>query len=124
MVVYRESSGAFWKPATKDEFVEGIYLNKETGVGPNKSNVYYIEKLEDKSLVQIWGSTILDMRMIPVTFGQQVKITYKGVAEKGGRGKNKPLLWKVEYGDADTIEKTASKEIDEIIDKGLADKSV
>jgi hypothetical protein len=101
MTGYIESTGNFWKPTEAEEFVEGLYLNKEVGVGENKSNIYYIEKLEDHQVVQIWGTTILDQRMIPVKTGQQVKITYKGLGEKGKGGKQAPHIWKVEYKDVE-----------------------
>jgi len=101
MVIYKESTGNFWKPTKDGDFVEGLYINKETNVGQNKSNIYYIEKLEDHDVVQIWGTTILDQRMTPVRVGQQVKITYKGLGEKGKGGKQAPHIWKVEYADVD-----------------------
>lgn len=98
---YRESTGAFWKPTKKDESIEGLYINKETEVGENKSNIYYIERLDNHEMVQLWGTTILDQRMIPVKIGQQVLITYKGLGEKGKGGKHAPHIWKVEYKDPD-----------------------
>lgn len=101
---YKESTGNFWKPAKKEEFVEGLYINKETEVGENKSNIYYIEQLTDHTVVQLWGTTILDQRMIPVKLGQQVKITYKGLGEKGKGGKQAPHIWKVEYKDVDDMD--------------------
>ena len=98
---YKESTGNFWKPEKVEEFVEGLYINKEVHVGQNDSNIYYIEKLEDHEVIQIWGTTILDQRMMPVKIGQQVKITYKGLGEKGKGGKQAPHIWKVEYGTPD-----------------------
>jgi len=100
MVVYKESTGNFWTPKKEGETLEGLYINKESNVGPNKSNIYYFEKLEDHESIQVWGTTILDQRMMPVKIGQQVLITYKGLGEKG-KGKNAPHIWKVEYGDVD-----------------------
>jgi hypothetical protein len=98
---YKESTGNFWKPTKKGEKVEGLYINKETEVGTNKSNIYYIERLSDNEVVQLWGTTILDQRMIPVKIGQQVLITYKGLGEKGKGGKQAPHIWKVEYKDVE-----------------------
>jgi len=96
---YKISEGSFWKPTKEGEVVEGLYINKETEVGENKSNIYYIERLSDHEIIQIWGTTILDQRMIPVRIGQQVRITYKGLGEKGKGGKQAPHIWKVEYKD-------------------------
>lgn len=101
---YRESVGNFWKPTKEGETLEGLYINKESNVGQNSSNIYYIEKLEGHEVVQIWGTTVLDQRMIPVKIGQQVRITYKGLGEKGKGGKQAPHIWKVEYKDVDTDE--------------------
>ena len=98
---YQESTGNFWKPTKKGESVEGLLINKEIDVGVNKSIIYYIEKLENNEVIQIWGTTILDQRMIPVKIGQQVLITYKGLGEPGKGGKQAPHIWKVEYKDPD-----------------------
>ncbi len=100
---YKESTGNFWKPTKEGDSLEGLYINKEINVGPNSSNMYYIEKLDTHDVVQLWGTTILDMRMIPVKIGQQVLITYKGLGQKG-KGKQAPHIWKVEYGDPDLDE--------------------
>lgn len=100
MSEYKESTGNFWKPTKEEDFVEGLYVNKEENVGQNSSNIYYIEQLKDHEMIQIWGTTILDQRMAPVKVGQQVRITYKGKGEKKG-GKQAPHIWKVEYKDAD-----------------------
>lgn len=99
MSEYRESTGNFWKPTKEGESLEGLYINKEGNVGTNQSTIYYIENLEDHQVVQLWGTTILDQRMMPVKIGQQVRITYKGLGEKGKAGKQAPHLWMVEYKD-------------------------
>lgn len=101
---YKESTGSFWKPKEKEETLEGLLINKETKIGQNESTLYYIEKLSDNEVVQVWGTTILDQRMAPVKIGQQVLITYKGLGEKGKGGKQAPHLWKVEYKDPDVEE--------------------
>ena len=112
---YKESTGNFWKPTKKGDSLEGLLINKETEVGPNKSIIYYIERLTDHEITQIWGTTILDQKMIPVKIGQQVLITYKGLGEKGTGGKQAPHIWKVEYMDVDLEAKT-DKEIDDVLD--------
>ena len=107
---YKESTGNFWKPTKEGESVEGLYVNKEVHVGQNDSNIYYIEKLSDHEVIQIWGTTILDQRMMPVRIGNQVLITYKGLGEKGKGGKQAPHIWKVEYGMPDVTAEDAEKE--------------
>jgi len=100
---WKESTGNVWKPTKEGDAVDGLYIQKAEHVGQNNSNIYYIETLPDHDTVQIWGTTILDQRMIPVKVGQRVRITYKGLGEKGKGGKQAPHLWKVEYKDADDI---------------------
>jgi hypothetical protein len=106
---YKESTGNTWKPEKKEDFVEGLYVNKETNVGVNHSNIYYIERLDNHEAIQLWGTTLLDQRMMPVKIGQQVKITYKGLGEKGKGGKQAPHIWKVEYGDPDIADVAANE---------------
>jgi hypothetical protein len=101
MSEWKESTGNFWKPEKDGDSIHGLYINKESHVGQNDSNLYYIEKLDDHEVLQVWGSTVLDQRMMPVKTGQEIKITYKGLGEKGKGGKQAPKLWKVEYRDID-----------------------
>lgn len=101
---YKESTGEFWKPTKEGEMIEGLYINKEEHVGQNDSNIYTFETLPKHNVVQVWGTTILDNRMTPVKIGQQVRLTYKGLGEKGKGGKQAPHIWKVEYKDVDGVE--------------------
>ena len=115
MSEYKESTGNFWKPKKAEEQLEGLYLNKESNVGPNNSNIYYIERLSDHEAVQLWGTTILDQRMMPVKIGQQVLITYKGLGKKGKGGQQAPHVWKVEYKDVDAPEKDIADVANEVM---------
>jgi hypothetical protein len=113
MTDYKESTGNFWKPEKEGEQIEGLLTEIERNVGPNSSTIYYIEKLDNNEVVQIWGTTVLDMRMKVVKVGQQVLITYKGLSkEKPKGGKQAPHIWKVEYKDPDDIVQTAKDEFD------------
>jgi len=103
MTNWKESTGNVWKPTKEGDSVMGLYIQKAEHVGQNDSNIYYIETLPDHENIQIWGTTILDQRMIPVKIGQQVRISYKGLGIKGKGGKQAPHIWKVEYADADNI---------------------
>jgi len=93
---WKESTGNFWKPEKAEDSVTGLLIKVEEKVGPNESMLYHLEQ-KGGDTIQVWGSTILNSRMSPVKVGQEVRITYKGLAEKGGRGKNKPKIFKVEY---------------------------
>ena len=96
---YKTSEGNYWKPSKEGEALEGLYIKLDEHVGENDSNMYFIERLDNHEVVQVWGTTILDMRMAVVKIGQQVRITYKGLGEKGKGGKQAPHIWKVEYKD-------------------------
>lgn len=108
---YKVSEGNYWKPKEKGEQLEGLLINKEDHVGMNDSWLYTIEELETNDVKQVWGTTVLDMRMLPIKIGQQVRITYEGLGEKGKGGKQAPHIWKVEYKDAD-IQSASEKDFD------------
>src|SRR3990167_1032214 len=94
MAEWREATGKAWKPEKVDESLEGLLVKVEEKVGPNESVLYRIEQMGGEQ-ISVWGSTVLDIRMAEVKVGEEVKIIYKGLAEKGGRGKNKPKLFQV-----------------------------
>ena len=116
MSSWKESTGNFWKPEKEGDSVQGLLVKVEEKVGPNESMLYHLEQKGGEP-VQVWGSTVLNSRMAPVKEGQEVRITYKGLGEKGGRGKNKPKIFKVEYKDPDIQDITdkEEKEIDEAL---------
>ncbi len=101
MTDWKESKGNFWKPGKAEDSISGILVKAEENVGPNNSMLYHIEQMGKEGLIQVWGSTVLDQRMIGIAVGQEVKITYKGLGEKGKGGKQAPHLWKVEYRDVE-----------------------
>ena len=77
-----------WNPEEGDE-VSGNYLGVQEEVGENKSNLYTI-KTDDSKQVGVWGSKVLDGKMIGLQIGQQVKIKFLGKVkpEKGKEYKN------------------------------------
>lgn len=81
-----------WKPTNEGDSVEGILIAKKEDVGINKSKAYSIENKKEHNLV--WGSTVLDDRMLYVNVGDYCKITYiKTTQNKKGQ----PLkIFKVE----------------------------
>lgn len=54
-----EEEGDDSKSVYLGDVVQGEYMDKQTDVGPNNSNVYSI-KLDDGSHVDVWGTTLLD----------------------------------------------------------------
>jgi adenine specific DNA methylase Mod len=55
-------------------------MGVETGVGPNKSNLYNFRKA-DGELIGVWGTTLLDSRFKNLEVGDEVKLIYKGKME-------------------------------------------
>ena len=66
-----------WKPENKGDSIEGVLLAKKTEVGTNNSNAYVIETKNNEQLM-VWGSTVLDDKMIIVKVGDMVKIEFNG----------------------------------------------
>jgi hypothetical protein len=92
-MAFQENNPGFWIPEKEDDSIQGILINIQKDVGTNKSMLYTIE--QDKKPTNVWGSTILDQRMVGIKVGDLIKITYKGLAEKKA-GKNPPKIFKVE----------------------------
>jgi len=80
---------------TPGEYVEGEYLGVQEGVGPNESRLYNF-KMEDGTIVSVWGGTVLDNRMdmMRPPVGSIVKIVYVGDGTKKP-GQNPPRIFKM-----------------------------
>jgi len=70
----------------KDPHFEGVFIEKQTGVGKNNSNIYVFESLDNKRY-GVWGSSVLDTRLKNLAVGEEVVIVYVGkeTSEKTGR---------------------------------------
>jgi hypothetical protein len=75
--------------------VQGIYVDKKTNIGANKSNLYEIE-LADGRKVSIWGSALLDGKFDLVPVGSEVRITYLGM-EKAKQSARSYRTFRVEF---------------------------
>ena len=64
----------------QNSVLEGKYIQKRTGVGPNNSCVYEIQQ-DNGTVVSMWGSTVIDFRMVNVPFNSMIKIEYKGLVK-------------------------------------------
>lgn len=64
----------------------GIYKQMKDNVGPNNSKIYTFQK-QDGTFAAVWGSTVVDGRMMEVPLGYVTKFIYLGkkMGEKGGR---------------------------------------
>ncbi len=100
-MTYKEVNPSEWKPKEDGDFIEGILKDKRENVGANNSMLYSLQTKE--GLVGVWGSAILDSRMIGVDVEDQIKITYKGLGEAKG-GHNAPKIFKVEVDVEEVVE--------------------
>lgn len=100
-MAYEEVESPTWKYENDGDFVEGKVLDKKSDIGVNKSWLYSLETPD--GVIGVWGSTILDQRMIGIKVDDKIKITYKGLGESKG-GKNAPKIFKVEVWEEDKVE--------------------
>lgn len=77
-----------WNPQVIGDEVTGTYLNMDTNVGRNHSNLYIIQK-ENGELIGVFGTVILDKKMKTVPTGWEVKIIFEGT--KASKPPKKPL---------------------------------
>jgi hypothetical protein len=61
----------------KNPQFEGVFIEKQTGVGKNNSNIYVFEG-QDNTRYGIWGSSVLDTRLKNLVVGEEVVIVYVG----------------------------------------------
>lgn len=94
-MVYEEINPTIWSYKEEGDFIEGILVRKQEGIGSNNSMLYSIETPEE-GVKNVWGATILDERMALVNVGSKVKITFKGLTEEKKKGKNQAKIFKVE----------------------------
>ena len=92
-MAYTEIDPSFWKPEKEGDCIEGVYIGAEHAVGENKSELYTIES--DGKPIKVWGSTVLDQKMVAVKPSDKIKITYLGKGEAKA-GRNPPKLFKLE----------------------------
>jgi len=69
----------------KHKELVGTFLAKKEDVGPNNSNIYYVENKE--GTFSFWGKTMLDVLLKGIEAGEDVKIVYTGMKtpKKGGK---------------------------------------
>lgn len=71
-----------WNPEEQSE-ITGTYIGVQKEVGVNKSHLYSIRDSKGK-VINIWGSKILDGKMLSATIGQEIEITFNGKVKKEG----------------------------------------
>lgn len=93
-MAYKEINPTDWTYEKDGDFIEGVLVQRQSEIGPNKSMLYSIETPEE-GVKNVWGATLLDSRMALVNVGEKIKITFKGLGEPKG-GHNAPKIFKVE----------------------------
>jgi hypothetical protein len=72
--------------------IVGKFINKQSGVGPNKSMLYTLDT--DEGPQGVWGSTVLDTKFENIPLHSLVRIEFLGMAQ-GKRSEYKD--YKVQY---------------------------
>lgn len=92
----RKTAGSAGDSWDKEGELHGNYVEMKQGVGAHYSNVYIINT-EGDTMVQVWGSTVLDNKFQEIPIGSEVWITCLGetVSKKG----TKYVDYSVEYDD-------------------------
>jgi len=94
--MYKEINPSNWMYEKDGDFIEGVLVQVQEEIGPNKAKLYSLETPE--GVINVWGATILDQRIALVKIGDKIKITYKGLGE-AKPGKNAVKIFKVEVDD-------------------------
>lgn len=92
-MAFKENEPGIWSYENEDDKITGVLIQIQTEVGPTKSKLYSVETKDD-GVQNIWGSAILDQRMVGVKVGDLIQIVYKGLGE-AAPGKNAPKIFKV-----------------------------
>ena len=88
-----------FRPENDGDSIMGYVKEKKENVGLRKSKLYRLDTKD--SMVDVWGSSILDQRMMDVKEGEYMKITYRGRKPKvpGKEATKQDLkIFKVEVG--------------------------
>jgi len=103
-MTFEEVDSQAWKPENENDEIVGKWISSEKNVGANNSMLYTLEV--DNKPIGVWGSTVLDPKMLGVKEEEMVKIIYLGKGE-AKPGKNAPKLFKVLV-DRESIEQTTN----------------
>lgn len=83
--------------ATKDDYIDGWYIDMKEQVGQYKSNVYVLEK-DNGEQANVWGRTVIDDQMKNIPAGSYIRIQWLGrKLKKGSKDKTKAQLRDTDY---------------------------
>lgn len=92
-MAFQEINPSIWTYEKDGDLIEGYLVRVQEDVGENKSKLYTIDT--GNGFKSIWGSAILDERMVVVKVGSKIRITFKGLGQPKGT-KQAPKIFKVE----------------------------
>lgn len=72
-----DNQGPAWKPEKEGDETSGIFVDMKSNVGPNSSKLYTLQQ-PDGTFVGVWGSAVIDDRMVLIPLGDEVRIVYLG----------------------------------------------
>lgn len=93
-MAYEENNPGIFEFSDENNEIEGVLIKIQDNVGSQNSMLYTLETQADKPPVSIWGSAILDQRMMGIKQGDKIKVIYKGLGE-ASPGKNPPKIFQV-----------------------------
>ncbi len=91
-MAWQKYEPATWTYQKVDDSVEGILISIEDNKSYEGKKIYHLEQGDGRK-INIWGTTVLDSKMIGLKTGDRIKIIYKG--EKENKGKNATKLFEV-----------------------------
>lgn len=113
-MTFKENEPGIWKPEKDGDNITGVLIKIDKDVGKNNSMLYSLKVKEE--VIGIWGSAILDQRMLGIKIDSLIRVTFKGLGEPTG-GHNAPKIFKVEYDDGkeSTEESPSEKTTEDVI---------
>lgn len=91
-MVFKEHKPNTWVYSNDGDFVEGKLVKIEPNHAYEDKKIYTLEKA-DKSQILVFGTTVLDSKMVGINLGDLIRIIYKG--SKANAGKNATKLFEV-----------------------------
>lgn len=92
-MVFQQHEPSIWQYAKDGDEIVGTVLNIEDSKAFENKKVYHLET-DCKKQITIFGTTVLDSKMIGIKIGDKIKIVFKGTKE-GEKGKNATKLFVV-----------------------------
>lgn len=98
-MVFTEHTPGEWKYEKEGDSITGVLIQIQSNVGTHKnSNLYTLdckEAVESASeIMKVWGSVVLDQKMVGLNLGDRIKIVYNGIGIASGAN-NPPKLFTV-----------------------------